>query len=91
MGFNFGKIVDIATGAATGFITSGGNPAGAFTGSIQGAQASSAKLKQQQFMDQQAEFEKQRKAYNMEIFEKQQKDYRQSYLKPFLPGFSFSW
>ena len=68
MGFNFGKIVDIATGAATGFITSGGNPAGAFTGSIQGAQASSAKLKQQQFMDQQAEFEKQRKAYNMEIF-----------------------
>ena len=40
MGFNLGFIGDVVKGAATGFITSGGNPAGAFSGGIQGAEQS---------------------------------------------------
>jgi len=40
MGFDLGFIGDVVKGAATGFITSGGNPAGAFSGGIQGAEQS---------------------------------------------------
>lgn len=37
MGFNLGLLGDVVKGAATGFITSGGNVAGAFAGGVGGA------------------------------------------------------
>lgn len=45
MGLDLGFIGDVVKGAATGFITSGGNPAGAFSGGIQGAETSRAETR----------------------------------------------
>ena len=59
MGFNLGFIGDVVKGAATGFITSGGNPAGAFSGGIQGAESYSAEER----------FKNQQTAYNQYIQE----------------------
>lgn len=59
MGFNLGFIGDVVKGAATGFITSGGNPAGAFAGGIQGAEQASYENR----------IENQQRAYNQYIQE----------------------
>jgi len=59
MGFNLGFIGDVLTGAATGFITSGGNPAGAFSGGIQGSEKYRAEQR----------LENQQNAYNKYIKE----------------------
>lgn len=59
MGLNLGFIGDVVKGAATGFITSGGNPAGAFTGGIQGAEQARFENK----------LENQQRAYNQYIQE----------------------
>ncbi len=67
MGFNLEFIGDVITGAATGFITSGGNPAGAFSGGIQGAEKYSAEER----------LENQRNAYNKYI--KEQKNMAEIY------------
>ena len=50
MGLDLKFLGDVVTGAATGFITSGGNPAGAFSGGLQGAEQATAenRLKNQQ-------------------------------------------
>ena len=50
MGLDLDFLGDVVTGAAKGFITSGGNPAGAFSGGLQGAEQATAenRLKNQQ-------------------------------------------
>lgn len=59
MGFNFGLIKDAVVGATTGYISSGGNPAGAFTGAVSAGQANKAENA----------FKKQVEAYNKQIRE----------------------
>ena len=59
MGLDLGFIGDVVKGAATGFITSGGNPAGVFTGGVQGAEQSRYENR----------LENQQRAYNQYIQE----------------------
>jgi len=68
MGFNFDVIKKPFEGAVKGFITSGGNPAGAFSGIVQGAEQGKLERKLERQKDLQAEYEKQRKAYEMEVY-----------------------
>jgi hypothetical protein len=68
MGFNFDVITKPLEGAVKGFITSGGSPAGAFSGAVQGSQQGTYERKLERQRDLEAEYYKQRKANNMEIF-----------------------
>ena len=59
MGFNFSMIGDVIKGGVEGFVLSGGNPSGAFSGAARGAKSYAAEER----------FKNQQRAYNKYIQE----------------------